>query len=350
VGLGACTAVGANVAASAAAVRAGISTFAEHSFVIDTAGNPMIVAPASYLSQDILGADRYIHLSVPAITEAVHPLFAAQAAVAPMAAIIGLPPKRPGLSKGLVSRISEALKSATQNYIHITEIETIQTGHSAGLMALEAGWKKLKRGMAEFCLIGGVDSYLEPATLEWLEACDQLHSAGDMNNAWGFVPGEAAGFCVLATRNAVSKCNVRPLSGIITVATAQEYNLIKTDTVCLGRGLTHVFEQALQALPASSPKIDDIICDMNGEPYRAEEFGFASIRVSEFFTDVSDFIAPADCWGDVGAASGPLFINLASTAWRKGYANGPYALLWTSSESGERCAAVLTDADMARQN
>jgi 3-oxoacyl-[acyl-carrier-protein] synthase-1 len=84
-----------------------------------------------------------------------------------------------------------------------------------------------------------------------------------------------------------------------------------------------------------------MICDQNGEPYRADEFGFALVRLSERFSGGSDFLAPADCWGDVGAASGPLFVALAAAAAERGYARGPYYLAWASSESGERVAALL---------
>ena len=79
---------------------------------------------------------------------------------------------------------------------------------------------------------------------------------------------------------------------------------------------------------------------MNGEPYRADEFGFATIRAGGLFRDPSAFTAPADCWGDVGAASGPLFLVLIDAATRKGYAPGPVLAAFTSSESGERCGFV----------
>ena len=79
---------------------------------------------------------------------------------------------------------------------------------------------------------------------------------------------------------------------------------------------------------------------MNGEPYRADEFGFATVRAGGLFRDPSAFTAPADCWGDVGAASGPLFLVLADAATRKGYAPGPALAAFTSSESGEQCGFV----------
>ena len=62
---------------------------------------------------------------------------------------------------------------------------------------------------------------------------------------------------------------------------------------------------------------------------------------SAAFVSSSDFVAPAECWGDVSAAALPLAISLATIAAAKGYANGAYAFLTCSSESGERGAALL---------
>jgi len=84
-----------------------------------------------------------------------------------------------------------------------------------------------------------------------------------------------------------------------------------------------------------------VLCDQNGEAYRADEYGFSLTRTHRFFVDGSDFTAPADCWGDVGAASGPLFLMLAAAAAQKGYARGRWTLAWTSAEGGERSAALV---------
>ena len=78
--------------------------------------------------------------------------------------------------------------------------------------------------------------------------------------------------------------------------------------------------------------IDNAICDLNGEPYRSEEFTFTVLRTQTAFADATRFVTPADCWGDIGAASGPLFANLAIAAAQRGYAKGPRALLWASSD------------------
>jgi 3-oxoacyl-[acyl-carrier-protein] synthase-1 len=217
----------------------------------------------------------------------------------------------------------------------VAKVEVIETGHAAGTMAVRAAWEAVRAG-AEFALAGGVDSYLDPDTLEWLEANEQVHGAAPANNAWGFTPGEAAGFVLLASAAAAGQYRLPQSFQLLSTATARETKLIKTDAVCVGEGLTDLF-RALAASLVPGTQADQLYCDMNGEAYRADEFGFAVLRVGGLFRDPGGFIAPADCWGDVGAASGPLLLLLAEAAARKGYAPGPVAGAFTSAESGERC-------------
>jgi 3-oxoacyl-[acyl-carrier-protein] synthase-1 len=213
-------------------------------------------------------------------------------------------------------------------------------GHAGGLLALQAAARKIMDGTYDGCVVAGVDSYLAPETLEWLEAQEQLHGAGRLNNAWGFVPGEAAAAVLLLSVEASARIGAPNLGSLMAVGTATEECRIKTETVCVGQGLTSAFRQALQALPVSA-QVTDVYCDMNGEPYRADEFGFACLRTKEYFVSASDFVASADCWGDVSAASAPLGIAQAAIGAASGFANGPYALVWASSENGERGAALL---------
>lgn len=338
VGVGACTAIGLTAPSSAAAVRAGIAGFVEHPYMIDRNGEPMIVARAPYLSNEIVCQERFLELALPAAQEALTPVSEFIERVQPISVIIGLPVGRPGLPNAFDTRITEKIKEAFKRSCKLFDIESIASGHSAGLMALEVAWRKIQNGTAEFCLVGGVDSYLEPETLEWLEECEQLHGGP---NAWGFIPGEAAGFCLMASQRAAEKYKLSILCKVLAVATAWESNLIKTETVCIGQGLSGTFKQVLEALPSPNDKIDQIICDINGEPYRADEYGFTIARFSERFVDPTEFLAPADCWGDVGAASGPLFIGLVVAANLRGYSKGSHTVVWTSSESGERSAALI---------
>jgi 3-oxoacyl-[acyl-carrier-protein] synthase-1 len=340
IGGGACTSVGITLPSSAAAVRAGVASFGDHPFMVDSMGNPMVVARAPFLSDDVSGVDRQIKLAAPAAEEALIPLTSFTGRLRSFPVIIGVPGSRPGLRGTAAKELSRRLYERLRLRYTVSNVEAIACGNASGLLALELAVQRIRNGDTEFCLIGGVDSYLEPETLEWLEECDQLHSAGPLNNAWGFIPGEAAGFCLLASGRVTVQLDPVRRATILNVAVGQEKNLIKSGEVCLGHGLTETFKTVFQAL-SSTDKIENIICDMNGEPYRAEEYGFATIRTETFFVNSSDFHAPADCWGNVGAASGPLFLNLAVVGHQKGYLRGIRTLVWTSSESGERAAAVI---------
>ena len=69
---------------------------------------------------------------------------------------------------------------------------------------------------------------------------------------------------------------------MLGVGVATEAKRIKTETVCIGEGLTEAFRAALASMPVGA-KVTDIYCDMNGEPYRADEFGFTALRTKEYF-------------------------------------------------------------------
>lgn len=338
VALGACTPVGRDAWSSAAAVRAGISGFMQHPYMIDTAGEPMRAAIAPWIDIGLSGADRLEALLFPAIDQALDPLVLRQGAPLNMAIALGLPSARPGLPEDIQRQM---IARINQRYArHFSSAASFAAGHAAGLIAAQAATTKLAQGALDACVVAGVDSYIEPLTLEWLEANDQLHSAGPLNNAWGFIPGEAGAALLLMRESVAKTAGLDALAVVLGTGTAMESKRIKTETVCIGEGLTQAFRAALAALPAGV-KVSDIYCDMNGEPYRADEFGFTALRTKESFESASDFIAPADCWGDVAAAGAPLHLVLAAVAGFKGYGKGPFAFAWASAEQGERAAALI---------
>jgi 3-oxoacyl-[acyl-carrier-protein] synthase I len=344
VALGACTPVGRDVWSSAAAVRAGISGFAQHPCMIDTAGEPMRTAIAPWIDIGLGGVDRLTALLFPAIDQAMEPIAYGGAAPVRIAIALGMPSARPGLPEDIERQMRSRIQTRYAGQFRSAAM--FPAGHAAGLMAVDAATAMLARGSLDACVVAGVDSYMEPLTLEWLEANDQLHSAGRSNNAWGFVPGEGAAALLLMRESMAEAVGLEPLAVVLGSGTAMEPKRIKTETVCLGEGLTQAFRGALAALPAGA-KVSDIYCDMNGEPYRADEFGFTALRTKEHFESVSDFRAPADCWGDVCAAGGPLHLALAVVAWSKGYGEGPLALAWASAEQGQRAAILVATGSTA---
>lgn len=336
IGLGAATPIGRDAWSTAAAVRAKVSGFTNHPFMIDTVGEPMRVALAPWLDVDVTGVDRFEALLVPAIDQALAEA-AGRLSDLRVLLCVGLPAPRPGLPGDLAASLSRAL--AKRYAAVFSAFRMFPNGHAAGLLALNEAGRQLSRDGCDLCVVAGVDSYVEPETLEWIEECDQFHGAGAQNNAWGFIPGEASGALLVAGRRA-AKPFAPALARVAGVGLGIEPNRIKTDTVCIGLGLTAAFHDAFSMLP-DGEAVSDIYCDLNGEPYRADEYGFACLRRGSRLTSASDFHAPADCLGDVSAAGGPLSIALSAIAGLKGYANGPWSLVWGSSEGGERAAALL---------
>jgi len=338
-GLGASTPVGRNVWASAAAVRAGLSGFSEHPFMVDSVGEPVRVASCRWLDAAYEGGDRYCALLFTAIDEALAAVQKRdQSKSIRLGLAAALPPARPGRPEDLSSTV---IAAASKRYGElIGRTLTFEFGHAAGYVAMDGALRSLAAGSIDACVVAGVDSYLPPETLEWVEACDQLHGAGALNNAWGFIPGEAAGAVLLASARVATLLEAHSFGEVIAVGLGRETNLIKTETVCTGEGLTAAFRAALEKLD-SGQQIHNVLCDLNGEIYRADEFGFTALRTKERFRAATDFIAPADVWGDVGAAGAPLHLSLAVIAHRKRYGNGPLSLTWASSESGERGAAII---------
>lgn len=344
---GARTPVGLQAVTSAAAVRAGIVGFREHPFLVDSANAPVVCAFDRLLDPRLMGARRLIALAEPALREALRPLARAPGAAPKVPLLLALPELRPGFSAADGELVRSGIVRLAELPVPLSEVEAIPAGHAAGLSGFERALDQLAGRTCDICLVGGVDSYLRPATIEWLDAHRQLASKATRS---GFVPGEAAGFCLLANEHGGRQLGVRALARVRSVGVARETKLIKTSTVCVGEGLTAAVRAAGADLSLEE-RLDDIICDINGERYRSEEWGFVCLKGHPSLTNPSGYNCPAESWGDVGAASGPLFAVLACQAAARGYARGPRTLLWASSERGLRAAAVLdTRAEAGRSD
>jgi 3-oxoacyl-[acyl-carrier-protein] synthase-1 len=319
IGRGARTPLGFDCRASAAAVRAGISAIADHPFMIDRFGLPMKVTRDAGLDPELPCTKRIAALAEAAAREAL----TGSPRAMKLAVLLNLGEPRPGLPADASAEVAWHLRAALELD---APVHYAMEGHAGGIVAMEAAGRLLNEDRAEAVLIGGAESYLDADTLEWLDDQERLHSE---SNIYGFCPGEGAAFVLLAKRGEDASMK------IAATGLGREANLIGTEDICLGEGLGAAF-----AALGDGP-VDRILCDMNGERYRGNEYGFAVLRSHALFRDAADFEAPADCWGDLGAASGPLFACLATEAETRGYAKGSHTLVWASSEGGQRGAALL---------
>jgi 3-oxoacyl-[acyl-carrier-protein] synthase-1 len=342
VGCGARTPVGFGRRPSAAAVRAGVSVIADHPFMRDRFGEPMKVTRDPFLDPELAGSDRLLALGATAALEALSPLETVKGKRPTVSLVLSFGEARPGQAQALPSTVGAALCSELDSIVSIGQRMFGMAGHAGGILAMDTARRIISQGQAELVLAGGVDSYLCRDTMEWLDDNEQLHSD---ENLYGFCPGEAAGFVLLARQEAALNLGLTPLITLSSVGSALEKNLIKTEDICLGDGLAAAIRSATE--PQKGATINRIIGDMNGERYRGNEYGFAALKTSGLLQNAAAFESPADCWGDVGAASGPLYVSLAIEAEQRGYSKGPLSLIWASSESGWRGAALLRESEGA---
>ena len=330
--VGARTPVGLTAESAAAAIRAGVSRLGDHPFLVDGAGEMVRVARDARLDPLLLGASRMAPIALSAVSESLAKLPAAE--LGPLALLLVLPETRPGFSDQDAAEVTRGLVAALPPAI--SRVEVVGRGHAGGLQALAAARQRVERDAGAVVIVG-VDSYLDPRTLEWLESDRRLASA---DTRAGFTPGEAAGALIVASEALRRRIGAAPLARIRGAASASESQTIHSEGEVLGVGLAAAIAGALRGLALPDERADAIYCDINGERYRSEEWGFAALRLGESLRD-SAYETSTDGWGDVGAASGVLGCVLAAQAWARGCAAGPRALVWAGSESGLRGAAVL---------
>jgi 3-oxoacyl-[acyl-carrier-protein] synthase I len=338
VAAGARTPLGLQAPAAAVALRAGIVALGEHPFMIDQMGDPMPGALDPELDPLLMGPNRLLALIETAMREACEPICATRESPTALPVYLGLPEVRPGFSAQDVETVRTGLARFKDFPAELRQATVFARGHAAGLLALATAVEQMQRGHFEACLVGGVDSYFHPDTMEWLDENRQL--VGTISRS-GFVPGEGAGVCLLVTDQTCKNLGLKAQVVVRAVAAGKETKLIKTEDICLGEGLSTTVLDAVLGLQLPDERINDVICDINGERYRGEEWGFVCLRLSSYFDDPTAYLSPAECWGDMGAASGPLFAMLVCQASMRGFSKGPRTMLWTSSEGGQRAVVVL---------
>lgn len=333
VGLGARTAVGTGVQAMAAAVRGGISGLSLHPRFVDQGGEPVSFACDPALGPDLPIVERMTAMLEDATDEAL----TSTVSITPDGCLLALPEPRVGLPVDLESILADA--QARHLKLPRDAVRTLPRGHAGGLMALQAAAQWLSGSDFQAVLVVGVDSYHDALTMRSLELhcrlkCSQIRG--------GFPPGEAAGACLLVGKAVAEGAGLQVLAKIRAAATTVEPNALRGTEPCVGAGLTAAIASVTQGLQLPQEEITLTYCDLNGERFRNEEFAFAQLRTQDAFVDANDYLSPADCWGDVGAASGPLYVALAAASKQRGYAKGAFSLLWSGSDSGYRSALTLS--------
>lgn len=209
-------------------------------------------------------------------------------------------------------------------------------GGNAGLAAMvRDATARIAAGKIDRCLVGGIDSRTG-ADFLWSAARLDLLRTND--NPVGLIPGEAAAFFLLE-RPADASRNRVPVSAIVMGAHSDK------ELVGLLGGeppTGAALERVVRAAKTTCPSAGYLIGDLNGTQQRAMEWGHAAVRLRDE-SAIAHWPAwfPAISFGDTGAAAGAVGVAVAARAFARGYAPASAALVWLSSESGEKGAIAI---------
>ena len=335
--------VGLSLAESAASARARIARFREIEWR-DRRFEPFIVASVPdeglpdlvpELSKHYLQyrESRLLRLAHVALQEVLQPL-AAHAIKVPL--LLGMPEHH--TTKPLDgNQFIRHLQQQTQAVLDVPLSMAAANGRAVGLIGLRRAAGLLEAQQAEFVLIGGVDSYLDLYVLGTLDMQQRLRTEV---NSDGFTPGEGAAFLLVTRAETAQKYQLPVMAQIDGYAQGHEPGHLYADAPYLGEGLASTFS-GLFAQVSDSQLVVNVYASFNGERYWGKEFGVARLRNGRYFAENQTMEHPAECFGDLGAAHGPMLAALAVHALHKRYRSGP-SLVYAASDYGERAAVLFS--------
>lgn len=366
---------GCDVVTACAAARAGLSRAAPvqgFKFNSDTAGEtePLIAHAVPLLTRGFEGRSRLIRLLVGGLRELKARLPAGLDPAATMTLYLSWPdPER--VAKGLDLIADDGARATarerTQDVVgdsrspsHADALATAVrgaaaeagwtgpvevrhlsfAGHAGGAECLTLACDDLAKGRVENAVVGGVDSLLDADTIAWLDHADRLKLTG---MPVGLMPGEAAAFVWMS-----SSC-VAPEAMITASGLASEPKSLWSGATSVGVGLSQAIEQVAHAADWSKAEPAWALTDLNGEVYRANEWGHVVARLRASWPALGNVALwlPAASFGDTGAASALVALCMVVQAQRRKYAPARHAMIVSSSEGAHRSAVVVSATNYA---
>ncbi len=341
-GMGMVTSVGANSAMTAASVKANISAYAlsdydnqnDEPITMTQIPSDFFDELGSLLKSDIRSDPYQARIAMMAVA-ALRDLSPEHSDVIPL--IVGMPE-----ASTLGCDARSIVQNITLNFPAIFDqkwCRVLLSGRSAAIEAIQLAYDYLYQSDAPYVLIGGSDTYHSDALINKLDLDGRLLSSG---NSDGFAPGEAAAFLLLTRQPELAQVQNGHIIAVHKPAVTTETGHIYSDTAYHGDGLSNAFRLALENSKSddTNEAIRYIYSSMNGENYWSRELGVACIRNSDAMSKELTIIHPADCYGDVGAATGSLLVALAADNLYNNPQNRRH-LVYCSSDTEKRSAVVV---------
>jgi len=213
----------------------------------------------------------------------------------------------------------------------------VARGRAGVLEALGAALALLKDPSLPYCLVGGVDSFVDDARVDALLDERRIRSVANKD---GFVPGEAGVMLLLGNRP-----SPRALAHWLAAAAGNEEACRGSDRPITGAGLQDAMTKALGQAKLGFAGLDCVAHDFSGEERYFEELLLATSRLAKDKATAATEV-PAFSVGETGAAAGFLAIATLAFLHSKGVHGRP-SLAVLSCDGPERGAVVLGPAKRA---
>jgi len=338
-GIGMVTPVGADTTMTAAAVKAGVSGYrASGYFTQKRLPITMTAVPAELFATMEVKIDegnyysaQYDHIIKMAIL-ALRETVSGQSIKKPVPLILAMPEELPNISYIKSDALIKNIINQKDLPLHADLVRCIYAGRAAGIQGLELALHYLYQQKADYVLLGGSDSHWDALRVGELDKAGRLLTPDCMD---GFAPGEGAGFLLLTRHPERALAQDGHIIGLSRPGNSQEHGHLFSKDTYRGDGLDLAFKQALSAHTGEG--IHTLYASMNGENHWAKEYGVAYTRNKSSFRDPVKVEHPADCYGDLGAATGPVLMGLAADNLlnQPGLATN---LVYSSSDSAARAA------------
>lgn len=347
VGIGMTTSVGLSAAETAASIRSGTMRFIQSQYrdqrfdqfalaeVPDEGLAPLVPDLAKRPGMSTRET-RMLRLATAPLAAALAPL-GARDGEPPLSLCVALPENettRP-LDR---SRFIAALARQCGGVFDPERSDATHMGRAGGLIAVGQGVTTIERGIAEFVIVGGIDTFVDLYVLGTLDMEKRVKSAVNLD---GFVPGEGAAFLLLAHPRAAAARGLTSLGRVSPVAMGFETGHLYSPEPYRGEGLAATLHQ-LDAAGIPAP-MEEVYSSMNGESHWSKEWGVGYLRNRRLISQDFRMHHPADCCGDTGAACGPMMVGLGALGIQGRYRRSP-ALVYGSSDRGGRAALIVSEA------
>ncbi|MFE8605223.1 TIGR02270 family protein [Archangium violaceum] len=214
------------------------------------------------------------------------------------------------------------------------KVQPLLFGEVGFVLALQDALRQFDEGTIDACIVGGVDSLVES---QLISALDQLRLLKTPGNPVGFLPGEASAFVLIERWDAAVRRGARVMATLEAPCHETEPFHRLSRTPAQGEALARCIRQTLDTLPARREQAQWVIASLNGDDYRAADWGHAivALQATGHLGDAPAWY-PAASFGEIGAATGPTSVCMAVRGFERGYLRKSSVLLWLSSDDGSR--------------